>query len=259
MNSRAAAVTGGVLALACGFLAGTFIGSGGEEKSVQENGKKLLTVSRTLIEEDLADTEKELHETIAHIGDALKNDRDFVLAFFVEKKKTAQTVRKKAGEYGRLFPRLAYLRFHDSEGIPLSRYGTKPLPADSSVDTQQSPYLNSEYSGIVFTAETHLKERGGALQVHGGRLLPLERLRKIARLCGNELVIIQEKGNDGDLRYVPLYSSFAADIERFGIDPEKERVIINSSLYPFETLSLGGKMTVYIIGEAEKREKEKES
>jgi hypothetical protein len=229
----------------------------------QERGSKDDVCNRrdiavSIMEREIGRQKQELTESIHNIFGSLKRNREFILAYFVENRKTARVVRRSMGRYGEIFSRLDFLVMGDHSGIIVSEYGAENIDHSTVFQRPAGEVLvdlTPEKTGLMFSYGMKMKETHDTLLLSGGCVLRFDELVPLAELCDVDFVVVETGENsEGKPFYTPLYSSLDEEISRFGIT-DSTHIIINNTIRVYEKFIADSQFYFYVI-DADKDKKE---
>ncbi|MGM0461014.1 MAG: hypothetical protein ACQEQ4_01170 [Fibrobacterota bacterium] len=228
------------------------------ESDTKEDACNRRDIAVSIMEREIGLQKNELTESIHNILNSLKRNREFILAYFVENRKTARVVRRSMSRYGELFSRLDFLFMGDHSGIVVSEYGAEKIDHSALFQKpagQVSVDIAPNEKGLMFSYGKKMKEAHDTLLLAGGRVLRFDELVPLAEQCGVDFVVVETGENAaGETFYSPLYSSLDEEISRFGIK-DSNHIIINNTIRVYEKFVADSQFYFYVI-DADKDKKE---
>ncbi len=187
-----------------------------------------LAVAKNLYDFSFKRSLADLRGTTGKMKNSLRDNRAFMLDYFVDNARSSSSVRSIARNYGELFD-LSKVQFSDAKGYQFSSFGPSGSVAEGVALTTK---------GLSFSVLDTLKESGSRISIAVQEELLFSELKDMAQILEVELLVM-----DGSKA---VYTTFGDEIQNFG-PKEDGTVILNNEIYKADKLLITDDVRLYCL------------
>lgn len=192
------------------------------------DSSKGLAVAKNLYDYTFKSAPVDLKSATSKMKRSLRDNREFMLDYFVDNARSSNTVRFIAKKYAGLFD-LTHVVCSDTKGYQFSTFGKS---------SEFSEGVQLTENGFVLSSLDTLIEGASRISIGVSKEIPFSELKKLAEILEVDLLVL-----DGSRS---VYTTLGAEIQNFG-QKENGTVILNNEIYEENHLSVTDNVVLYCL------------